>query len=110
MCGGGGPEQPRNVTSQDAGAEGGGHRDAADGGGTAKAGRRAGTIRSDEKHEARAKGQVSSERRFHTACSQQPGTEHPGGQDAQQLFAGAHPLPTVRRDTKIQVQGQAQGT
>ena len=57
------------MTSQDAGAEGGGRRDAADGGGTAKAGSRAGTMRSDEQHEAGAKGQVSSEQRFPTACS-----------------------------------------
>lgn len=60
MCDGGGPEQPRNMTSQDAGAEGRGRRDAADGGGTAKAGSRAGMMKSDEKHEAGAKGQVSS--------------------------------------------------
>jgi len=67
-------------------------------------------MRSDEKHEAGAKGRVGSEQCLPTACSEQPGTERPGGQDAQQLFAGAHPLPTVRRDTKIQVQGQARGT
>lgn len=57
------------MTSQDAGAEGRGRRDAADGGGTAKAGSQAATMRSDEKHEAGAKGQVSSERRLPTACS-----------------------------------------
>lgn len=39
------------------------------GGGTAKAGSQAGTMRSDEKHEAGAKGQVGSERRLPTACS-----------------------------------------
>lgn len=57
------------MTSQDAGAEGRGRRDAADGGGTAKAGSQAATMRSDEKHEAGAKGQVGSERRVPTACS-----------------------------------------
>ena len=57
------------MTSQDAGAEGRGRRDAADGGGTAKAGSQAATMRSDEKHEAGAKGQVGSERLVPTACS-----------------------------------------
>ena len=39
-------------------------------------------MRSDEKHEAGAKGRVGSERCLPTACSEQPGTERPGGQDA----------------------------